>query len=40
MTNQNVKPEEAQAIIMYLREKDSEKEGGDEGGKVKSEDKE
>lgn len=25
MTNQNVKPEEAQAIIMHLREKDSEK---------------
>ena len=40
MTNQNVKPEEAQAIIMYLREKDSEKEGGDEEGKEKSENKE
>jgi mono/diheme cytochrome c family protein len=25
MTNQNVAPEQAQAIIMYLREKDSEK---------------
>ncbi|MBI2487470.1 MAG: cytochrome c [Deltaproteobacteria bacterium] len=24
MTNQNVKPEEAQAIVMYLREKDSQ----------------
>lgn len=40
MTNQKVKPEEAQAIIMYLREKDSEKEGGDEEGKEKSENKE
>ncbi|MGH7889421.1 MAG: c-type cytochrome, partial [Thermodesulfobacteriota bacterium] len=40
MTNQNVKPEEAQAIIMYLREKDSEKEGGDEEGKEKSENRE
>lgn len=29
MTNQNVKLEEAQAIIMYLREKDSEKEEED-----------
>ena len=40
MTNQNVAPEQTQAIIMYLREKDSEKEGGDEEGKEKSENRE
>ncbi len=33
MTNQNVAPEQAQAIIMYLREKDSEKK--EEGKEVK-----